>query len=657
MQSKLDAALYWAARGFRVFPVRANSRTPPILENWTVAATNDPATLRYWWTDPVTGAVQDHNPAILTNGLVVVDVDVKDGRRGIQTFYKLGLDFDTFTVRTPSQGYHVYYLGPNLALAYDLVESGSGIDIRAFNSYVLAPGATIDGVAYTVEIEAPILPAPNELLSLLKPPGEHRGSDLAPVVDLDTQIAIQTGTQWLEQVAPLAIEGAGGDTVTYEVCCRLRDFGVSAETSFMLLWEYWNDRCSPPWHPDELKRKIENAWNYARSVAGAAHPAAIYSGISIPEPEYIKPAVQEIAFGTLNGVDVIPPRPWLVPGLLMTGSVTALVSHGGVGKSTLILTILAHMAVGQDFLGYSFKRPMRSVLLSAEDDADENRRRLHAICQHFGFDFHFVNQQMAIVSGDLFPMQLTTGAPPTINKPHVEALLNATNSADVGVLGIDPLIEFHSAREEDNMQMRYVMSVIRHICRSTKTAALVAHHTSKARGSNSERAGSADSSRGASSIINSSRVAFTMFNADEEDCQRYGLKLSDRHLYARMDDAKSNYALAKTNHPIWLKRTSVKLYNGDNVGVLDGADVRTDAMIATKEMAHVLLAEMTGKGTASLAITEAARALMDGDPIYRTLPMATVRSRIERLLYAGVEVDGNRVVAIRDAAGVRVVLE
>ena len=50
----------------------------------------------------------------------------------------------------------------------------------------------------------------------------------------------------------------------------LRDLGVSEESACRLLADHWNDRCVPPWQPDELAVKVSNAYAYGQNEAGAA---------------------------------------------------------------------------------------------------------------------------------------------------------------------------------------------------------------------------------------------------------------------------------------------------------------------------------------------------------------------------------------------------
>ena len=93
----LEAALSYAARGWRVFPVTPGRKAPPLISEWQHKATTDSATIRGWWDQWPTA-----NVAIATgaeSGLVVVDVDPRSG--GLETLPGLNLP-PTVTAHTPS---------------------------------------------------------------------------------------------------------------------------------------------------------------------------------------------------------------------------------------------------------------------------------------------------------------------------------------------------------------------------------------------------------------------------------------------------------------------------------------------------------------------------------------------------------------------------
>lgn len=66
-----------------------------------------------------------------------------------------------------------------------------------------------------------------------------------------------------------AIEGQGGDRVTFRVACVLvNDFGLPDDDA-LLLMQQWNRNCQPPWSDRDLEDKIQHAHDYAKKPAGA----------------------------------------------------------------------------------------------------------------------------------------------------------------------------------------------------------------------------------------------------------------------------------------------------------------------------------------------------------------------------------------------------
>src|SRR4051812_3601565 len=236
----LGHALAWAARGFRIFPVDANTRGGPghfpLGAGWPDYASNDPAVIRGWWS-----VYTDANIACLTTGLVVCDVDVKRGKAGLTSMHALGIDdFETLTIRTTTGGFHAYYQG----LDDQLVGShpiADGIDIRSYHAYVLAPGSVIDGRPYEVEVDLPLAPVPENIVKLLHEPRKRPEKANGHATYTDSNIAIQLAQAFLAERLH-AVEGQNGDDWTYKTIAVLRDIGLSPEMALELLWP-WNLRC------------------------------------------------------------------------------------------------------------------------------------------------------------------------------------------------------------------------------------------------------------------------------------------------------------------------------------------------------------------------------------------------------------------------------
>jgi hypothetical protein len=298
----LDHALALAAQGFYVFPLRPNSKLPAI-EDFPNLATRDPEQIKKWWIDPVLELVQPYNVGISTtkyNGsqaLVVVDVDNKGKKKGDEELLKLELEgyefINTVTQVTPTGGLHLVYRAKEPVKQGQSV-LGQGLDIRSKGGYIVGQGSVIDGKPYQwrqghLEIEE----CPAWIIERCGRAVEKGVQD--EIVDVNPERAAARAKLYLESAAP-AIEGEGGDETTYKVAAKLKDFGVDPATALELMLEDWNERCEPPWAPEELRKKIDNAYQYGVNVPGVADPAADFKPITdINEKNFLKKMNEQYA--------------------------------------------------------------------------------------------------------------------------------------------------------------------------------------------------------------------------------------------------------------------------------------------------------------------------------------------------------------------------
>ena len=148
----LNAALEYAARGWRVFPCwwienrqcacpkGAACPSPgkhPLTRHSANDASTDPVQIRTWWTRRPLAHV-----AIATgaeSGLVVIDLDRKPGKDGVASLKALGKVPATLTARTGSGGLHLYFRHPGGCVPNSVGKLGPGIDVRGDDGYVIAP--------------------------------------------------------------------------------------------------------------------------------------------------------------------------------------------------------------------------------------------------------------------------------------------------------------------------------------------------------------------------------------------------------------------------------------------------------------------------------------------------------------------------------------
>lgn len=649
----LNDALAWAARGFRVFPLVALAKTPAVASFQTVATT-DPLVIAAWWRDPVTFNEQDYNVGVLTTDMVVVDIDVKNGKPGMDSYAALGGHYDTLVVKTPTGGFHCYFNGPDSKQAIDL---RPGLDIRSHNNYVIAPGSYVidpeKGIAgeYTVWRDQPPTLIPDLVRAELQAPNQRRERD--DTIELDTPTAVNQAIFYLRFQAPVATEGQGGDNATYQVAARVvRDYALTVETAYQLMQENWNERCSPPWGNGELWKKVENADEYASGQVGAQLAESYFKGVEIPAIQ-VAAKPDGLYFGNAPNPQDIPPRPWVIERLLMRQSVSLLVAMGGAGKSMINLILAAHMAVGKSLGSYKITRCMKCVVFNAEDDLDEQARRLLAICMVYQLDYKAVRENIMLIDTRLFQILLAQNVNGTVvtNESHIAYLIQLMIAPDIDVGFLDPLIEVHGCNENDPVQMRQVMNILKRICREANIAMMLTHHGNKPQAGKT-RAGDADISRGSTAIVNAARLVLTLVPPDERDCEDMAIPPSARRDFVRLDDAKTN-ASRMSYEGNWFRWESVKLYNGDNVGALAHADMREAYNDNRHALAELLREAIVMSGEGAISLATAAQHVATHDPLYAKLPATTIRRRIEQTFSRPVKIDEDILVIERITTGNR----
>lgn len=650
---KLDAALAWAARGFRVFPLQENSKNPTDL-GWTLAATTDEATIRGWWTDPVLGAERNLNVGFCTTGWVVADVDVKDGKPGLATMARLGLEFDTLTTRTAGGGYHLIYRADAEPVGQSPL--GPGVDVRAVNGYVVAPGSTIDGRAYAVEIDGEPAAFPGHLRHALKPPRARK--PVAASVEEDAPETVELAAHWLLNEAPPAVQGQNGDDTTFRVACRLRDFGVSEHQALELFLDEYNPRCEPPWSLVEARAKIENAYRYAKGDAGASSPAALFEGVApvaVPEAMAVAPLPDRlIRFGNMKVEADIPMRPWVVPGLLIRRGVTVIVAPPGAGKSLISMIVAAHLAVGLGFAGYEVLVPGKSVIYNAEDDLDEMSRRMNAICTAYGLDHALVASRVALMTSEDVSWEFTAEQPPRLRLEFVNRLMaECAEHDDIAMLAIDPLIEVHTGRESDSGDMKFVMSVFRMMARRLDIPLALIHHTGKAPSGHVSLAGSMDAARGSSAILAAARIGLTMFSATEAECVEIGAPIAERLAYVRVDGSKATALSALKRGTRWFRWHDLHLASGETVGVLKPHDALAAQDRSSRAAAEVVCEFLVReRGGASCSVDEALDALVRADPLTAKEDRKQREARLRQAFAGPVRVaSGGSVMLLTEGSG------
>lgn len=287
-----------------------------------------------------------------------------------------------------------------------------------------------------------------------------------------------------------------------------------------------------------------------------------------PEPE---PAPPSCAISFVDAMDFtegdIPLRPWIVPGALLAGSTHILAAPGGTGKSVFTLQMALMLASGREWAKWKPKKKCRVLVINAEDDIHEQRRRMVAAQTVMGFTAERGMVMLADAPDNILMSQADAAKKVQVATPLVDELVAVIRHYAIDVVIVDPFAETFDGDENSNGDTKWAMKIWRDkIARPTGCAVYLVHHTTKG---SEDKAGSADVIRGGGAIVNSARLAATLFVMSKGECEALGIKEDERFRYVRYDDAKSNNSLIGGR--AWFEKISVTLQNGP-VGDSEGGD-------------------------------------------------------------------------------------
>ena len=259
MSALRDAALAYAERGYRVFPCVPGDKRPA-TEHGCKDATADPEQINAWWTE-----MPSANVALATDGLVVVDLDVIDGKSNPWADSVPESTEPGAVSSTPRGGLHWLFRQNGSPISNSTSKLAPKVDVRANGGYIVAPPSMVNGKAYSWESEPPAagdLPVvPHWLEQELTRPTVSTTE--APAVSMATMPsggadAVERARAYIAAI-PGAVAGQGGHAQTFRAALHIRKgFSLSNDEALAVLRE-WNATCSPPWSEKELIHKVQSA--------------------------------------------------------------------------------------------------------------------------------------------------------------------------------------------------------------------------------------------------------------------------------------------------------------------------------------------------------------------------------------------------------------
>lgn len=236
------------------------------------------------------------HPRSTRQDLVVIDADPRNYPPGVDVLAEFiqhfKLPMDTFTVQSNNgtpPGLHLYYTCPSYAELRKNLSDWPGIDVIR-QGYVVGPGS----VNYTKPGHPQykvVNGSPSSLAALpkgvLDAYAREVGAYQYAPENINEAAAVDRFRRYLIN-APVAVQGSHGDQTTFTVAAKAKDFGVPCDLAYEVMLADYNDNCSPPWHPDELKAKVDNAYRYGGNAAGCLSPAGDFESVVVPEKASLK---------------------------------------------------------------------------------------------------------------------------------------------------------------------------------------------------------------------------------------------------------------------------------------------------------------------------------------------------------------------------------
>jgi RecA-family ATPase len=151
----------------------------------------------------------------------------------------------------------------------------------------------------------------------------------------------------------------------------------------------------------------------------------------------------------------VPPRKWAILDRVPAIQAGLFSGEGGTGKSIIELTKDVAHVVGKDWLG-SLPEPGPAFYIGAEDEADEIRRRLHAIAAHYGVTFkELIEGGLYVRSmlGEDATLCVVGGSGKVEVTPLYRQLYEAAGDIKPKNISIDTLSRAFSGNEIDRVQV------------------------------------------------------------------------------------------------------------------------------------------------------------------------------------------------------------
>ncbi len=304
------------------------------------------------------------------------------------------------------------------------------------------------------------------------------------------------------------------------------------------------------------------------AIRKALHQATWADGV---QEERAGPIVFDPTPFTWRDPSTIPRREFLYGFELRRKQVSAVVGVGAGGKTTFKVGRAIAMVTGRDFFGHRvWNGPHRVWLVNLEDEREEIEKTIHAFLKLWDLTNQDLGDRLFIDGVDTGAMAKLKVAVEgerggfVIQRPVVDATVDAILARRIDYLDVDPFVSCHSIDENNNGAIDAVSKEWVKVAHRSNSAISLAHHVRKPSGGEA----SAFDARGAVAMINACRSVLVLQKMTKEVAEQLAIPECDRKRFVSVYDDKNNKAPPATAQD-WYEFVSIGLGNGDDTGPED----------------------------------------------------------------------------------------
>lgn len=542
---------------FKIFPATLNheGQKVPLFNGWRDKASNDPNQIQQWqesFRDQIKfwGA-----PCGPENGIIVLDVDVKNNSNGLETLTKNNLVIpETWFQQTPSGGYHFFFQFDPSRDPGNRVKFLPGLDIRSTGGWA---------ALYNIDTSKPLAPMPDWLWKSAK----KKEKEITPnttVVQISQKIAKETFYQALDAIRNAPI-GESNDTLnmqSYIVGQLMVASGIDRVYAEQELFKAAKDRGKPDYEAiatirSGLEGGIKNPITY--ELPKTPPPLLINIPANIPEapqlPERWTPRFMTKSdlfnFQNLRKQQLF--EDWSTEDIHLT------TADGGTGKTTLKLYEAICLALGQPFLGFPCLSPGRTLFITGEDTAQKLSAIIGAMIRQLKIDQdpHLVDQILNSIvikkDADLCLISKDKQGFLTVNRQALDRVMEAVEDLKPRMIVFDPIASFWGSESALNDMNKAVAKFMGELQERSSACVEMINHMGKA--SSSMKDLTQFAGRGGSGLPSHARVVRTMQPmTPEEFREKTGTELEEGKSAILCNIGKFTDGSPLYNKPFVIKR-------------------------------------------------------------------------------------------------------